>query len=78
MFYPVHAARTRFDVTHVTLHVRKSNLPAIRLYTSLAFDTTMIKPGFCESVCLVYTKANAAFDRLRLGGRIGYDSGLLG
>lgn len=49
------SARTAFDVSQVTLHVRKSNEPAIGLYTSLEFYTMETKPGFCESVSLMHT-----------------------
>ncbi|KAF8554142.1 acyl-CoA N-acyltransferase [Imleria badia] len=42
------SAKTQFGVSEVTLNVRKSNEPAIGLYTSLEFYTTRTKPGFCD------------------------------
>ena len=44
----------------MTLHVKKSNEPAIGLYTSLKFYTTKIKPRFCESVFTIYTGINGS------------------
>ncbi|KAN0093409.1 acyl N-acyltransferase [Tylopilus felleus] len=42
------SAKTQFNVSEVTLHVKKSNEPAIGLYTSLKFYTTKIKPRFYD------------------------------
>ncbi|KAF9234731.1 acetyltransferase, partial [Melanogaster broomeanus] len=45
----LHSARTLFNVSEVTLHVRKSNKHAIELYTSLGFYQIMEKRRYCES-----------------------------
>ncbi|KAN0093410.1 Acyl-CoA N-acyltransferase [Tylopilus felleus] len=39
-------AKTQFNVSEVTLYVRKTNEPAIGLYTSIKFYTTDMRSGF--------------------------------
>lgn len=54
-------ARSQFNVSEVTLNVRKSNEPALGLYTSLKFYTTKTKPGFCESVSPIHREVDGLY-----------------